>query len=283
MEHEGEPHAQVGGDARRHGQHHGVARGPRGRWIGVPVLRRASGGVQAVERGRAHDAQAVVVVPAVRDHLGGLTSGEARGRSGVRPALAAALPQQSGQAAGRNHDHLVNPSGGRRRAGPVGRTRLSVRPAGWPPSGSARGAAWRLASCRNAWIPVDQVVDPRSEPLAPAAVALPGVTPVTLGSSRRVLASARRPADPARPGSPASRLLALGRHHRSLGATLHPDPGVNNPLTRYAPVCGLDCPAHRRSLTPCERTGGGCDSSLQATGTNRPPRARPSGSTPRPP
>ena len=31
MEHEGEPHAQVGGAARRHGQHHGVDPGPRGR------------------------------------------------------------------------------------------------------------------------------------------------------------------------------------------------------------------------------------------------------------
>jgi hypothetical protein len=87
MEYEGERHAQVGGDARRHGQHHGVDRGPRGRWTGVPVLRRASGGVQAVERGYAHDAQAVVVVPAVRDHLGGLTRREARGRAETGRAL----------------------------------------------------------------------------------------------------------------------------------------------------------------------------------------------------
>ena len=41
MEHEGEPYAQVGGNARRHGQHHGVDRGPRGRRTRVPVLRRA--------------------------------------------------------------------------------------------------------------------------------------------------------------------------------------------------------------------------------------------------
>jgi len=50
-----------------------------------------------------------VVVPAVRDHLGGLTSGEARGGLVCDPLWHQPLPQQSGQAAGSNHDHLVNP------------------------------------------------------------------------------------------------------------------------------------------------------------------------------
>jgi hypothetical protein len=88
MEYEGERHAQVGGDARRHRQHHGVDRGPRGRRTGVPVLRRAGGGVQAAGSGLAHDAQAVVVVPPVRDHLGDLTRREARGRAETGGALA---------------------------------------------------------------------------------------------------------------------------------------------------------------------------------------------------
>src|SRR6266487_4054627 len=79
MEHESERHAPVGGDARRHGQHYGVDRGPRGRRTEVPVLRRAGADVQA-----AHDAPAVVVVPAVRDHLGGLTARMAG--TGLRPA-----------------------------------------------------------------------------------------------------------------------------------------------------------------------------------------------------
>src|SRR5215218_3368324 len=79
MEHEGEPRAKVGGAARRHGQHHGVDPGPRGRRTRVPVLRPAGAGVQAAGPGLARDAQAVVVVPAVRDHLGGLTRREARG------------------------------------------------------------------------------------------------------------------------------------------------------------------------------------------------------------
>jgi hypothetical protein len=88
MEYEGERHAQVGGDARRHRQHHGVDRGPRGRWTGVPVLRRAGAGVQAAGPRLAHDAQAVVVVPAVRDHLGDLTRREAQGRAETGGALA---------------------------------------------------------------------------------------------------------------------------------------------------------------------------------------------------
>jgi hypothetical protein len=88
MEHEGEPHAQVGGDARRHGQHHEVDRGPRGRRTRVPVLRRAGAGVQAAGPGCARDAQAVVVVPAVRDHLGDLTRREARGRAEPGGAVA---------------------------------------------------------------------------------------------------------------------------------------------------------------------------------------------------
>jgi hypothetical protein len=65
-------HAQAGRDARRHGEHRGVDRGPRGR-TRVPVLRPAGVGIQAAERGHARHPQAVVVVPAVRDHLGGLT------------------------------------------------------------------------------------------------------------------------------------------------------------------------------------------------------------------
>jgi hypothetical protein len=66
-------HAQVGRDARRHGKHRGVDPGPCGGRSGVPVLRPAGRSVQAAERGHARHPQAVVVVPAVRDHLGGLT------------------------------------------------------------------------------------------------------------------------------------------------------------------------------------------------------------------
>jgi hypothetical protein len=86
---------------------------------------------------------------------------------------------------------------------------------------------------------------------------------------------ARRPVDPARHGSG---LLAgsMPQHRCGLNpANLQPRLGRHEPA-RYAPVCVLDCPAHRRSLTPCERKGGERDSSLQATRTNRPPRARPS-------
>ena len=51
MEHEGEPHAQVGGDARRHGQHHGVDPGPRRRRTRVPVLRRAGAAFKPLDQG----------------------------------------------------------------------------------------------------------------------------------------------------------------------------------------------------------------------------------------
>ena len=51
-------------------------------------VRRAGAGVQAAGPGLARDAQAVVVVPAVRDHLGGLTRREARGRAEPGAALA---------------------------------------------------------------------------------------------------------------------------------------------------------------------------------------------------
>ena len=103
-------HAQAGRDARRHGEHRGVDRGPRGR-TRVPVLRPAGVGVQAAEGGHARHPQAVVVVPAVRDHLGGLTLHRLQDRlrgavpwsadpAGVRrecPGLAAGAPGAQGR------------------------------------------------------------------------------------------------------------------------------------------------------------------------------------------
>lgn len=44
---------------------------------------------------------------------------------------------------------------------------------------------------------------------------------------------------------------------------------------RYAPVCGLDCPAHGRSLTPWTALEVRRVAGLQATCTNRPPPACP--------
>jgi hypothetical protein len=198
MEHEGEPHAQVGGDARRHGQHHGVDRGPRRRWTRVPVLRRASGGVQAVERGHAHDAQAVVVVPAVRDHLGGLTSGEARGGL-VRDPL---WQQPSRSSPGRPPAATMTPRQPARWPPPRGSRRAhpAFGPAGGlPPSGSARGAAWR-------W-PLPQRLDPstRSSTRVASRWRPPQSHYLALSRSPRLelpcAGSARRPADQARPGS----------------------------------------------------------------------------------
>jgi len=169
------------------------------------------------------------------------------------------------------------PSGGRRRAGPVGPTRLSVRPAGLAAERFREWVRLMFGLLPQGLHPVDQFVDPRSEPLV-ARRSRP--TWRCAGHARLVLPCGGFSSAIGRPSPtrqrPAGRLLALGRHHRGRGAALQPDPGVRNLLTRYVPVCVLDCPAHRRSLTPCERTGGGCDSSLQATGTNRPPRARPS-------
>ena len=169
----------------------------------------------------------------------------------------------------------LTPSGGRRRVVPEGRPRLSGRPAGWPRA--VRGwVRLALACCRNAWIRSTRSSTRVANRWLPAAVALPGVEPVTLGWCRRVpVRLGDRPTQPDQ-AAPCEAGSLPSAHHHGRGAALQPDPGVNNPLTRYAPVCGLDCPAHRRSLTPCERTGGGCDSSLQATGTSRPPRAHPS-------
>jgi hypothetical protein len=214
----------------------------------------------------------------VRDHLGGLTSGEAPGRSGVRPRSSSSPPAAVlSRPPSATMTTSSTPSGNRRRVGPAGRTGFRSGRRGWPPSGSASGSAWRLACCRNAWIRSTGSSTRVANRWWPAAVALPGVEPVTLGSCCPVAAPARRAADPARPGSAlGAGSLPFGRYHRGRGAALQPDPGVKNPLTRYAPVCVLDCPAHRRSLTPCERTGGGCDASLRPTRTNRPPRARPS-------
>src|SRR5215212_2148537 len=53
----------------------------------------ASRGVQAAGRGLARDAEAVVVVSAVRDHLGGLTRREARGRAEPGGAVAVTRPE----------------------------------------------------------------------------------------------------------------------------------------------------------------------------------------------
>jgi hypothetical protein len=178
MEHEGEPHAQVGGDARRHGQHHGVGRGPRGRWTGVPVLRRASGGVQAFERGRAHDAQAVVVVPAVRDHLGGLTSGEAQGRSGAIRSSISPPAAVLGRPPAATMTTSSTPSGGRRRGS------RRAHPAFGPAGGVGRRAVPRAGPlgvwpCRNAWIRSTSSSTGVTNRWWPAAVPLPGVEPVT--------------------------------------------------------------------------------------------------------
>jgi hypothetical protein len=140
MEHESERHAQVGGDARRHGQHYGVDPGLRGRRTGVPVLRRAGAGVQA-----AHDARAVVVVPAVRDDLGGLTSPMAG--TGLRPASTWRFSSSATTAA--SHAHYAESQCGQAQAGLAdGHGALEVGAVRSPWSQDSDGAPITLSDVR---------------------------------------------------------------------------------------------------------------------------------------